>query len=569
MATGTNAIATEKEAAKISGSELINEGNRGCTKNTALKYNCTVAGTYASNQLVKYSSLSKTGGTGGTGGGVSSDEVGRPSIQPPVRIYSINNTVLERNIGNNYPHHWLDSTQGPVVLDTYITDGSLTSNEEYDYWTYKGLTPFCPVKLNSKHIQIILLAEQQNNINFCIYGGVADDKRHGSYSGTIPREYNGHFMSWNPGYIEDPNGVVSYVSTIRFIDSNDNSLIVFNAYLYNFGLLIHTPYTIDFWSEDSSGIVTRIDFVTNDDGNRPRTDHSEYLNYTFGSIQAFDISAIQNSSDLVHHIDSIKLLSQRNARLIDKMSGNILGDVVYYDTFSNYNCQNYVLGLQPQDIYLTLPGYKIDETFNEFRYFDDERDLGFRVSFTIEFGTKDYANLTTSQLINTILTNTIINLGYTHDTILGIYIYDDVQSIYDAAEEKKGFNLHDYKNICVNDLNINPINITNPAQNIYQFDVDLLYYVIDHLVGSRYLNLVMEDVECRIVGNLQYLNRVYAFGFDILSNFNSDNITSIDELIGGEYGLGLYTWYSDARYDSSKNYPTNPEFVTVAKVMGS
>ena len=59
MATGTNAIANEGEAKTKGGSTVAVTSNKGCTKTRAIELNCTVAGNYANNQLVKYSSLGK------------------------------------------------------------------------------------------------------------------------------------------------------------------------------------------------------------------------------------------------------------------------------------------------------------------------------------------------------------------------------------------------------------------------------------------------------------------------------------------------------------------------------
>lgn len=59
MATGTNAIANQQEAKTVGGSTATVIANQGCTKTKAIELNCTVAGNYANNQLVKYSSLGK------------------------------------------------------------------------------------------------------------------------------------------------------------------------------------------------------------------------------------------------------------------------------------------------------------------------------------------------------------------------------------------------------------------------------------------------------------------------------------------------------------------------------
>ncbi len=59
MATGTNAIANEQEAKTKGGSTVAVTSNKGCTKTRAIALNCTVAGNYANNQLVKYSDLDK------------------------------------------------------------------------------------------------------------------------------------------------------------------------------------------------------------------------------------------------------------------------------------------------------------------------------------------------------------------------------------------------------------------------------------------------------------------------------------------------------------------------------
>lgn len=57
--TGTNQIATEGEAAKVGISLVPSEPSKGCTKSRAIALKCNVAGSYDSNQLVKYSDLSR------------------------------------------------------------------------------------------------------------------------------------------------------------------------------------------------------------------------------------------------------------------------------------------------------------------------------------------------------------------------------------------------------------------------------------------------------------------------------------------------------------------------------
>ena len=61
--TGTNQIATEGEAVRIGGKGATLYPDKGCTYRRAITLGCEVSTASAENQLVRYSSLSKSGFT--------------------------------------------------------------------------------------------------------------------------------------------------------------------------------------------------------------------------------------------------------------------------------------------------------------------------------------------------------------------------------------------------------------------------------------------------------------------------------------------------------------------------
>ena len=85
-----NLIATEAYAKNIGGKNISYTSNLGCTKSRAISLGCTVAETYANNQLVCQKDLSKTSTTTYSLKNITSDYLSNVRIQAGSCIFSGN-----------------------------------------------------------------------------------------------------------------------------------------------------------------------------------------------------------------------------------------------------------------------------------------------------------------------------------------------------------------------------------------------------------------------------------------------------------------------------------------------